>query len=95
MDQYSGIAKCQQHFKGNIIWNAEFNMIKNDSHCIISQTSHTQQTLTKIHDYINSRKLPIWNWEQYLSVQNQLLALFLLIVALQLTQFKCISIKIP
>lgn len=44
MDQNSGIAKCQQHFKGNIIWSAEFNMMKNDSHCIISQPSHTEQT---------------------------------------------------
>lgn len=47
MDQNSGTAKCQQHFKGSVIWSAEFNMIKNDSHCIISQPSHTQQTLKK------------------------------------------------
>jgi len=47
MDQNSGTAERQQHFKGNIIWSAEFNMIKNDSHCVISQPSHTQQTLKK------------------------------------------------
>lgn len=41
MDQNSGTAKCQQHFKGNIIWSAEFNVIRNDSHCIISEPSHT------------------------------------------------------
>lgn len=44
MHQNSGTAKCQQHFKGNIIWSSEFNMIKNDNHCIISQPSHIQQT---------------------------------------------------